>query len=267
MGIFENQAYYDKDSFSLLEFSQQKAIFLKIRSWVATVPLEVRYNNALYRKTIIKRIEQIAAYACSGHIPAQDYMGYIYKRGFGSFFPENYERALFWNIIAASSGSKLAPQKMKMFLNPAIDMIVLSPRWAQIIEYNDLNRQNYFWFLGQFVCDYLYKDMKLDPVEMAKLKLIESDEVDDTKVIVKYNNIRNESVKKALAELVNQLPEGLPEPEYTGKIGEEFFADDSGDEALIDDMPDIEDIPDDSNPMREVSEMLDNYTYPDKDDE
>ncbi len=243
MGVFENQIYYDKNAFSNLEFSQQRDVFLRIRSWVATVPLEVRYNNALYRKTIIKRIEQIAAYACSGHIPAQDYMGYIYKRGFSTFFPQHYERALQWNIIAASNGSKLAPQKMKMFLNPAIDMIILSPRWPQIIEYNDLNRGNYFWFLSQFVCDYLYKDLKLSPVEMAKVQLIESDEEDESRIVVRYNKLRDESVKKAIAELVNQLPAGLPEPEYTGKIGEELF-DDGQEEQAVEDIPDIADIED-----------------------
>jgi hypothetical protein len=242
MGVFENQSYYNKRTFSELTFAQQRDVFLKIRSWVATVPLEVRYNNALYRKTIIKRIEQIAAYACSGHIPAQDYMGYIYKRGFSTFFPENYERALHWNIIAASSGSKLAPQKMKIFLNPAIDMIILSPRWPQIIQYNDLNRQNYFWFLSQFVCDYLYKDLKLSPVGMSKLPLIQTDEQDDGSVIIRYDHIRNESVQKALDELVKQLPAGIPEPEYTGKIGEEFFGEEAKDEDRIDDIPDIDDI-------------------------
>ena len=245
MGVFENPHYYDKNTFNELTFVQQRDVFLKIRSWVATVPLEVRYNNAMYRKTIIKRIEQIAAYACAGHVPAQDYMGYIYKRGFSTFFPENYERALFWNIIAASSGSKLAPQKMKMFLNPAIDRIILSPRWPQIIQYNDLNRSNYFWFLSQFVCDYLYKELKISPKEMAKLQLIESDEQEEGRIIVKYDKVRNKCVEEALKELINQLPEGLPEPVYTGKIGEELFDDDKEEESEISTF--IEDIPDELN--------------------
>lgn len=271
MGVFENQLYYDKASFSELEFTQQKNVFLRIRSWVATVPLEVRYNNALYRKTIIKRIEQIAAYACSGHIPAQDYMGYIYKRGFSTFFPQNYERALQWNIIAASSGSKLAPQKMKIFLNPAIDMIVLSPRWSQIIEYNDLNRQNYWWFLSQFVCDYLYKDLKLSPVEMAKLPLISSDEVDESRVVIKYDKVRNDCMKQALDELIKELPEGLPEPEYTGKIGEEFFGD--AEEESAADLPDIEDIPDVeenrdyAGELQEMADMIEGYETEEDDDD
>ena len=44
--------------------------------------------------------------------------------------------------------------------------------------------------------------------------------------------------KKALDELIKQLPEGLPEPEYTGKIGEELFADER-EEERIDDIPDV----------------------------
>lgn len=252
MGVFENPHYYDKNAFSELEFAQQRDVFLKIRSWVATVSGDAKYNNALYRKTIIKRIEQVCAYACAGHIPAQDYMGYIYKRGFSTFFPENYERALIWNIIASSNGSKLGPQKMKMFLNPAIDKILLSPRWPQIIEYNDLNRQNYFWFLSQFVCDYLYKALKLNPKEMAKLTLISSDEVEESRVIVKYDKVRNDCVEEAIKELVNQLPEGMPEPVYAGKIGEELFDDDKQEETLeestyIEDIPDEEEYSDDNN--------------------
>ncbi len=263
MGVFENQHYYDKYTFSEFEFVQQRDVFLKIRHWVATVPLEVRYNNAMYRKTIIKRIEQVAAYACAGHIPAQDYMGYIYKRGFSTFFPENYERALFWNIIAASNGSKLAPQKMKMFLNPAIDQIVLSPRWAQIVEYNDLNRSNYFWFLGQFVCDYLKKALKLDAKEMAHLKLIESDEVEESRIIVKYDKVRNTCVQEAIEELVKQLPEGMPEPEYTGKIGEDLFDDDS--EEGVEDSTFIEDIPDEDS-ENIIQNFIDEFSQDDASD-
>lgn len=222
MGIFENEVYYNRESFGALEFAHQRDVFLKIRSWVATVPLEVRYNNAQYRKTILKRIEQIAGYACSGHIPAQDYMGYIYKRGFSTFFPVNYRRALEWNIIAARNGSKLAPQKMKIFLNPAIDMIILSPKWPSIIKYNDLNRHNYFWFLSQYVCDILYTDMHLDAVEMAKKPLIEEDS-NENRTIVSLDKVRDSSVEKAIDVLIKQLPDDMPEPEYTGKVGEDLF--------------------------------------------
>ncbi len=242
MGIFENEVYYDKEEFGTLEFAHQRDVFLKIRTWVASVPLEVRYNNALYRKTILKRIEQIAGYACSGHIPAQDYMGYIYKRGFSTFFPVNYRRGLEWNIIAARNGSKLAPQKMKIFLNPAIDMIVLSPKWAQIIKYNDLNRSNYFWFLSQYVCDILYSDMKLSAVEMAKLPLIEDDS-NESRTVISLDKMRDESVRKAIQVLESRLPEDMPEPEYTGKIGEDLFDDEEdGDYDMGVSIENIEDV-------------------------
>ncbi len=241
MGIFENETYYDKEAYGDLEFSYQRDVFLKIRTWVASVPLEVRYNNALYRKTILKRIEQIAGYACSGHIPAQDYMGYIYKRGFSTFFPVNYRRGLEWNIIAARNGSKLAPQKMKIFLNPAIDMIVLSPKWAQIIKYNDLNRSNYFWFLSQYVCDILYSDMKLNAQEMAKLPLIEDDS-NESRTVISLDKLRDDSVKKAIKVLTDQLPDDMPEPTYTGKVGEDLFEDEEEDGYADVDASQIEDV-------------------------
>jgi len=226
MNLFENQSYYDRDEYDKISYDDQKELFLRIRSWVATVDLETKYLREKYQKTIIKRIEQICAYACSGHIPSQDYMGYIYKRGFGEFFPVNYQRSLEWNIIAAANGSKIAPQKMKAFMNPAVDMIMLSERWGQIIKYNDLNLSNYFWFLSQYVCEVLYKDLDLNPVEMAKKELIEED-TNEAKTRVFFDRFRNGSVEKAIKSLVEQLPENMPENTEKG-IGESLLKDENG---------------------------------------
>ena len=223
MNLFENQNYYNREDFDKIEYEDQKELFLRIRSWVATVDMETRYNKDKYKKTIIKKIEQICAYACSGHIPSQDYMGYIYKRGFADIFPINYKRALEWNIIAAANGSKLAPQKMKAFMNPAIDMILVSERWGQIIKFNDLHLGNYFWFLSQYVCENLYKELNLNPVEMAKKDLIEED-TNENRTRIFFDRFRNRSVEKAIKELVDQLPEDMPQNEDEG-FGEELLKD------------------------------------------
>ena len=124
MNLFDNQRYYDKDEFDKVSYEDQQEIFLRIRAWMPRVSERDRYNQKKYRNIIISRIEQICAYACAGHIPSQDYMGYIYKRGFGDIFPVNYKRSIEWSIIAARNGSKLAPQRMKAFMNPAIDIIM-----------------------------------------------------------------------------------------------------------------------------------------------
>lgn len=223
MNLFENQKYYNRDDFDKISYDDQKELFLRIRSWVATVDMETRYNKDKYKKTIIKKIEQICAYACSGHIPSQDYMGYIYKRGFADIFPINYKRSLEWNIIAAANGSKVAPQKMKAFMNPAVDMILISERWGQIIKFNDLNLSNYFWFLSQYVCENLYKELNLNPVEMAKKDLIEED-TNENRTRIFFDRFRNRSVEKAIKELVDQLPEDMPENEDEG-FGEDLLKD------------------------------------------
>ena len=92
MNLFENQKYYNRNDFDKINYEDQKELFLRIRSWVPTASNEIRYNKDKYKKYIIKKIEQICAYACSGHIPSQDYMGYIYKRGFADIFPVNYKK-------------------------------------------------------------------------------------------------------------------------------------------------------------------------------
>lgn len=221
MNLFENQKYYNREDFDKLPYDDQKELFLRIRSWVATVDNATRYNKDKYKKTIIKKIEQICAYACSGHIPSQDYMGYIYKRGFADIFPINYKRAIEWNVIAAANASKLAPQKMKAFMNPAVDMILLSERWGQIIKFNDLNLSNYFWFLSQYICEILYKELNLDPVEMSTKELIEED-TNEKRTRIFFDRFRDRSVEKAIKALVEQLPENMPENEDDG-IGEELL--------------------------------------------
>lgn len=240
MNLFDNQNYYDKDSFNELSYDDQKELFVRIRSWVASADNSIRYNKDKFQKSVIKKIEQICAYACSGHVPSQDYMGYIYKRGFDDFFPINYKRSLEWNIIAARNGSKLAPQKMKAFMNPAIDMILISERWGQIIKFNDLNLQNYFWFLSQYVCDILYDELSLDPVEMSKKELIEED-TNERATRVFFDRFRDRSVEKAIKVLVDKLPEDMPEMEEEG-FGEELLKDENGsDDVDITDV-NIEDI-------------------------
>ena len=210
MSIFDNQNYYNREEYDKLDFATQRDLFLRIRTWVATVDREVRYNDDLYRKTIIKKIEQICSFACAGHIPAQDYMGYIYKRGFGEFFPTSYRRALEWNIIAAANCSKLAPDKMKTFLNPAIDMIFECDRIGSIIKFNELNKNNYFWFLSQYVCDLLIVDMKLNPSEMATKSLVEEDS-NENRAIIYLDRLRDRVVRQAIDKLIKALPPEMAE--------------------------------------------------------
>lgn len=244
MNLFENKKYYNKDEFDKLSYDIQKELFLKIRMWVPDVDDETRYNKDKYRKVIIKKIEEICAYACAGHIPSQDYMGYIYKRGFDEFFPINYKRSIEWNIIATSNLSKIAPQKMKAFMNPAVDMIIYSPKWSQIIRYNDLNLSNYFWFLSQYVCDILFKELSLNPVEMAKKELIEED-TNERRVRIFFDRFRDRSVEKAIEALEKQLPENMEEEEEEDGVGEDLLKDENGNKRGANDVfvdPDIEDI-------------------------
>ena len=110
---------------------------------------------------------------------------------------------------------------MKTFMNPAVDMVLMSPRWGQIIKFNDLNLKNYFWFLSQYVCEILYKELNLDPVEMSKKDLIEED-TNEKRTRIFFDRFRNRSVEKAIEVLVEQLPEDMPENEDEG-FGEDLL--------------------------------------------
>lgn len=225
MNLFENQKYYSKDSFDKISYDDQQEIFLRIRAWLPQVDERVRYDKDKFRKIIIKRLEQVCAYACAGHIPSQDYMGYIYKRGFADIIPINYKRSIEWSIIASRNGSKLAPQRMKTFMDPAVDMVMLSDRWGEIIKYNSLNKKNYFWFLCQYICEVLYIDLKLDPVEMAKKDLIEED-TNEKKARIFFDRFRDRSVESAIEKLLQQLPKDEEKSEGNDEDDLPIFLDD-----------------------------------------
>ena len=241
MNLFENPAYYNKEDYDQISYEDQMELFLRIRRWMPNLPESVKYNQDKYKKTILNRIEQICSYACAGHIPSQDYMGYIYKRGFGNIFPVNYKRAIEWNILAAAHGSKIAPQKMRAFMNPAIDMIMASRRWSQIIKYNDLNLKNYFWFLSQYVSEILSADLELTAQDMAKKDLIEED-TNERRIRIFYDRYRDRSVEKAVENLVNELPEDTPSDDDEDGYGEELLKNPDGSDPDGFDAIDIDDI-------------------------
>ncbi len=233
MGVFDNEIYSNKEKFSELSFIAQRDVFLKIRSWVPNVSKEIRADKRRFEKIVLKRIEQVVTFAVQGNIPAQDYLGYIYKRGFGEFFPVNYRRAIEWNVLAASNGSKFAPQKMKAFLNPAIDMILLSNKWAQIVEFNNLTKGNYFWFLSQYVCDILRNELKLSELEMMKKPVVEEDD-NQNRTIVFLDRFRNRSVEKAIELLEKQLPDNIVVKDKQG-VAEDLLNEDEEDNSWDDD--------------------------------
>ena len=126
---------------------------------------------------------------------------------------------------------------MKTFMNPAVDMILVSPRWGQIIKFNDLNLKNYFWFLSQYVCEILYKELNLDPVEMSKKDLIEED-TNENRTRIFFDRFRNRSVEKAIESLVDQLPEDMPENEDEG-FGEDLLKNPDGETDEMDDIANL----------------------------
>ena len=89
------------------------------------------------------------------------------------------------------------------------------------------------------VCDILYDELSLNPVEMSKKELIEED-TNERATRIFFDRFRDRSVEKALKVLIDKLPEDMPEVEEEG-FGEELLKDENGDDD--DDMDvNIEDI-------------------------
>ncbi|MGN1222435.1 MAG: hypothetical protein ACI4TT_04300 [Christensenellales bacterium] len=106
---FENQNEY----FSLL-----KGLFTPLNIQKPQMSLE-RYANAYY-----DTLEMVTEMAVCGCVPAMDYLCFIYKKGVDDVLPVNLVRAHEWGMLAIAGGSKLSPDRLRMFLDPVYTYIM-----------------------------------------------------------------------------------------------------------------------------------------------
>lgn len=59
----------------------------------------------------------------TGNVAAMDYLCYVYKKGIDGMLYPNLTLAHKWGMLAIANGSKLAIERMRMFLNPVFEYV------------------------------------------------------------------------------------------------------------------------------------------------
>jgi len=100
--------------------------------------------------------------AVQGDLVAQDYLGWIFKRGRKNLVPENLDLSMKWQILACANGNQYTLERMNLFLNSAYDQIMSLADFEQISYAFSLYQDNYQYVLGKLVCEAICDEMEIN---------------------------------------------------------------------------------------------------------
>lgn len=186
---------YENEFKSIID--EQSNAFIKLRRSVAKKISSVTIFEA--EKIFPDILEDLQVRAVSGDIVAQDYLGYIYKKGIKYLLPVNIELAMKWQILAASNGNYFSITKLALFLNYAYDLIVFEDDFPQLRDKHYLSLENYEMTLGKLICDAIVDYLSLDALSLTKEKVVEIKDNDAS--LRKFDRAKAKAVEKVLEYL------------------------------------------------------------------
>ncbi len=196
-----------------ISLPKAKEEFRKLRSSV----------ERLIERTPLKDIDQVFAdkfveiytHATEGDIVAQDYLGYIFKRGRHGLVPENIDLSMKWLILAVSSGNPMSVQRLTIFLNYAFDEIVYHPNFELIAQRNGLTDDNYTFVLGKLVCQEIIKALKIDALNI--ITSVPTELPFNARTMNSYDVLRNNAIKIVIDNLLGKTKPDKSETQQKAK--------------------------------------------------
>lgn len=142
---------------------------------------------------------EVGALAMAGNPIAQDIVAYYYKDGINGFLPENYDLYMKWSILAAANGNEFAIEKLQFFLNYAFQELITEENLQKILSRNEIDENNYFYVIGNLLCEGLVDEMHIDAKKL----------VEEKSGIVKYTperlRVYKRELEKALPRILDYL--------------------------------------------------------------
>ncbi len=144
-----------------LDYSEALSGFTKLRK---------ELNEYIEKKSNKFNItfEDLKVKAGEGDIIAMDVIAYYYKTGVPDMLPENYEKYIKWELVAAARGNELAIEKLQFMLEVAYNAIIESEDYENIVYKNDIDDYNTIYVIGKNICKMLVKEMQIFPTDLAK---------------------------------------------------------------------------------------------------
>ena len=99
--------------------------------------------------------------ALEGDLSAQDYLGYIFKRGRKNLVPENIELSMSWQVLAAANGNQYTIERLAIFLNSAYDKIFALEDFEYISYAFRITNNNYQFVIGKLICQAICDELSI----------------------------------------------------------------------------------------------------------
>lgn len=132
---------------------------------------------------------------------AQDYLAYIFKKGLKGIIPSNYEKYMQWQVLAGANGNQYSIDKLSLFLNFALNEILMVEDIEYLIKRNNLTESNYQYVIGRLLCEAIADELRLDAESLIKEPIVHKDF--DAKIMRAFDRARNFVIPKIIKFLRN----------------------------------------------------------------
>lgn len=149
-----------------LSLDQAKKKFTQLRTSVERII--ARTPRRQLDEVFGEKFAEIFTDATLGDVVAQDYLGYIFKRGRNGLVPENIDLSMKWLILAAANGNPVSVERLAIFLNFVYDEIVYKDDFGLMAATNGITSENYTFIIGSLACQAIVDELKIDAREIIK---------------------------------------------------------------------------------------------------
>lgn len=128
-------------------------------------------NHKMANELFYQYLEETIILACGGDVIAQDFLAYIYKKGWDGVLKDSVLRAYKWGIVATANGSKLSSARLKFFFQPAFYVIAEHPKLDTIIDSYNLTSKNIEHFFASALSDMIMSASDVNLKALSQLPI------------------------------------------------------------------------------------------------
>ncbi|MBR1925675.1 MAG: hypothetical protein IJ837_02345 [Clostridia bacterium] len=161
---------FNFDDYTNVSYEDQTKLFNGIKEMFA----ELRENSKFmeeqaFNQKYISYFVELLDMAVTGNVTAMDYLCYVYKKGIDGILPSNLTLAHKWGMLAIANGSKLAVDRLRMFITPVfeyvddtnIDIEYMADRY-------DVQEEDIAYFIAQMFAGLYNPRMGISLLEMSR---------------------------------------------------------------------------------------------------
>ena len=115
---------FNFEDYTQVSYEDQSKLFNGIKEMFASLRENSKYmEEQEFAQKYINYFIELLDMAVTGNVTAMDYLCYTYKKGIDGILPANLTLAHKWGMLAIANGSKLAVDRLRMFMTPVFDYV------------------------------------------------------------------------------------------------------------------------------------------------